>query len=46
METMATLNFNTTIPQLLQPQNIDTVIFLDVVNLWELIMTSIDGKYS
>ena len=32
---MATLNFNTTIPQLLpNSQNIDTVIFLDVANLW------------
>ena len=37
---MATLNFNTTIPQLLpNSQNIDTVIFLDVANLWRLIMT-------
>ena len=43
---MATLNFNTTIPQLLpNSQNIDTVIFLDVANLWGVDYdSSIDGE--
>ncbi len=43
---MATINFTTTLPQLLpNSQNIDTVLFLDVANLWGVDYdSSIDGE--
>ena len=43
---MTTLNFSTTVPQILpNSQNIDTVFFLDVANLWGVDYdSSIDGE--
>ena len=43
---MATLNFSTTLPQLLpNSENIDTVLFVDVANLWGVDYdSSIDGE--
>ncbi len=43
---MATLNFSTTLPQILpNSQNIDTVFFIDIANLWGIDYdSSLDGE--